>query len=192
MIELAKKKAYRYNLKNVKFYKMDVAELHFPDDTFDLVNCVTVIQHILSDQKWKNGIHEMVRVTKPNGYIVICEMAPLLAPVKYTRHTYIRRMKEYVSEFAKASATLLYWRGMVLSYPITTWFLRKFSSSFVEKNAYYYYNANKNSILPKFLSFLSKILTIIAEPLDYNLAKTPLGILSPIKIMLFKKVKMKP
>jgi len=191
MVKLAKKKANLNNLKNIKFYRMNVAELHFPEDTFDLVNCVTVIQHIFDDQKWKNGIHEMVRVTKSNGYIVICEMAPLLAPVKYTRHLCIRTMKQYVSEFTKAGAILLYWRVTDLSYPITAWNLRKFSSSFKEEEVYYY-KANKDNIVPKFLSFLSKILATLAEPIDYNLAKTPLGILSPIKVMLFRKDKRKP
>ena len=167
---------------------MDASKLQFPNEAFNLVNCVTVLQHIFDDQKWKFAIHEMTRVTKPRGHILLYETAPLFTPRKSTRYLRIRKMGEYISEFKKVGAHLVYWRGTDLSLPLTIFSLKKYASSFNEEEVYYYWTKRENFMSrAHILSSISKIVATLAKPIDYNLAKTSLGMLSIEKILLFQK-----
>lgn len=50
-------------------FKLEGAEeMSFPDNTFDFVHCYTVLEHV---QDVERSILEMMRVTKPGGYIHI-------------------------------------------------------------------------------------------------------------------------
>lgn len=53
---------------NSEFHLMDVTNLEFPNDQFDKVLCVEVLEHIKDDQK---VITEIARVLKPNGLLVL-------------------------------------------------------------------------------------------------------------------------
>lgn len=187
MIRLAKKNTGRGTLKPVSYYVMNAAELDLPVDFYDMVNCVTVLQHILDDDNWRKAIHNMVKVTKPHGYILIFEAAPSLVLKKSTRHLRFRTMRQYTDEFRKAGANLTYWRATDLSFPITFIGLRKYASSFNMK--VYYYFADRFSLLsPSFLSMLSNITATLAGLVDYRLGETPLRLLSVGRILLFRKV----
>lgn len=48
----------------------DVCKLPFPDDTFDLTTCQTVLIHLADPAL---GIREMLRVTKPGGRVLVAE-----------------------------------------------------------------------------------------------------------------------
>ena len=76
MIRLARKRMREDLEKRVNFYVMNVARLSLPRNTYDLVNCVTVLQHIFNDEDWSNAVHGMVNVAKPLGHILIFEAAP--------------------------------------------------------------------------------------------------------------------
>jgi len=188
MIKLAKKMVNN-DLKNiVKFYVMNVAKLNLTSNFYDLVNCVTVLQHIFNDEEWENAVHEMVRVTKPLGYVLIFEAAPSFILKKRTLHIRSRTMKEYIKGFEKAGAHLTYWRATDLSFPITFLGLRKYAASFNRK-VYYFFAGELPLFSPNFLSVLSRIAVVLAKPMDYKLAETPLSFLSVGKILLFKKAK---
>lgn len=187
MIRLAKKNTGKDTLKPVSYYAMNAAELDLPVDFYDMVNCVTVLQHILDDDNWRKAIHNMVKVTKPHGYILIFEAAPSLVLKKSTRHLRFRTMRQYTDEFRKAGANLTYWRATDLSFPITFIGLQKYASSFNRK--VYYYFADRFSLLsPSFLSVLSNITATLAGLVDYRLGETPLRLLSVGRILLFRKV----
>jgi SAM-dependent methyltransferase len=49
----------------------------FEDHAFDLVYCVAVFHHLETPENVRRAIHEMVRVTKPGGSIVIWDHNPL-------------------------------------------------------------------------------------------------------------------
>lgn len=185
MIRLAERRKDKCK-KFVKFQVMDVTNLNLPSNFYDLVNCVTVLQHILNDKDQTRAVQEMVRVTKPSGYILIYEAAPIFILKKRSPRLRFRTMKEYISMFEKAGAHLTYWRAADLSFPITFLFLRRYSLSFSRKA--YYYSADEHPLLPPNLrSFLSRIVAITVRPIDYKIAKTPLGLLSIHKILLFRK-----
>jgi len=187
MIELARKRMQKGKLENVNFHLMNVSELNFPDNAYDMVNCVTVLQHIFDEEKWEKAVYEMVRVTKPSGYILLFEMAPHFTLKKNTSHLRIRTMKKYIQEFQKAGANLVYWRAVDLSFPITFLGLRKYASSF-SRDVYYFLTRKNTFISADLLSLLSRIMAFLARPLDYKLGETPFAFLSIGKILLFKKL----
>lgn len=63
MIEEAKKK-----VKNAKFFVSDVEKMPFPDDYFDVVISVRVLQHLKDHDK---AIKEMCRVLKKGGKLIV-------------------------------------------------------------------------------------------------------------------------
>lgn len=188
MIRVAKKRIRKDLRKLVRFYVMNVAKLNLPSNFCDMVNCVTVLQHICNDEDWKNAVHEMVRVTKPLGYVLIFGAAPSFVLKKRTRYLRFRAMEDYISEFGKAGAHLTYWRATDLSFPITFIGLRKYAASF-SKKVYYYFAGELPFFSPDFLSLLSRVAVILAKPIDYKLADTPFSFLSVGKILLFRKAK---
>jgi ubiquinone/menaquinone biosynthesis C-methylase UbiE len=74
---------------------------------------VTVLQHIVNIELWRNSIEELVRVTKPNGFIVIYEIAPThsLGERKGFDY-YIHLESEYVNEFKRHGALLKEKKGV--------------------------------------------------------------------------------
>lgn len=99
MVLLAKENARNSGLFNITFHVMDVSKLNFPCEVYDFVNCITVLQHILDDERWRMAIREIVRVTRTGGYVLLFETAPSIALLKRTRHLKIRTMRQYISEF---------------------------------------------------------------------------------------------
>jgi ubiquinone/menaquinone biosynthesis C-methylase UbiE len=186
MIELAKKRLQKEKLEDVNFHLMNVSELNLPNNVYDMVNCVTVLQHIFDEEEWKKAVHEIVRVTKPGGYILLFEMAPHFTLKRHTSHLCIRTMKNYIQEFQRIGAYFVYWRAVDLSFPITFLGLRKYASSF-SRDVYYFLNRKNTFISVNLLSFLSRITVFLAKPLDYKLGETPFAFLSIGKILLFKK-----
>jgi ubiquinone/menaquinone biosynthesis C-methylase UbiE len=188
MIRAAKNRVGKSFGDKVRLIVMDASKLDLPNNFYDLVNCVTVLQHVFDDAKWKKAISEMVRVVKPSGFVLIYEAAPTFILKKCTAHVYFRSMKEYVREFEKFGARLAYWRATDLSFPVTFIGLRTYASSF-SKKVYYYLSDKPFSVSPHLLSLFSKVAATFAKPVDYKFSETPLGLFSTGKILLFKKYK---
>ena len=55
---------------NVHYYPYSATDIQFPDNYFDRVFCLSVIEHIPVDY-WKRCVEEFERVLKPRGYIVV-------------------------------------------------------------------------------------------------------------------------
>jgi ubiquinone/menaquinone biosynthesis C-methylase UbiE len=64
MIAYAQEAAEKNNIGNISFERMDGEELHFPDDSFDLVICSLGLMYMPFPGK---AIAEMFRVLKPGG-----------------------------------------------------------------------------------------------------------------------------
>ena len=48
--------------------KMDITQINYPDNTFDVVICNHVLEHIIDDHK---AMSELFRVLKPNGWGIL-------------------------------------------------------------------------------------------------------------------------
>ena len=55
-------------LHNVKLAQADLADLPYPDQTFDLIVCLSVIEHIPDPDA---TLKEMARVLEPNGVLIL-------------------------------------------------------------------------------------------------------------------------
>jgi ubiquinone/menaquinone biosynthesis C-methylase UbiE len=186
MVHLAR--AGEENAEKVNLCVMDASSLGFQNESFDLVNCVTVLQHITVDEKWKKAIEEIVRVTKRGGNILLYEVAPLIAPSRGIQIVRVRTWKEYQIEFAKAGAKLVFSLATDISFLLTVFSLRKYSTTLARNKAYFYWTRRKRTISSaRMASFGSKIIARIARQIDYRLAETPLGMISPLRILLIKK-----
>lgn len=54
--------------------KMDITNVQFPDESFDIIFCCHVLEHIPDDRK---AIRELYRVLKPNGRLIIQVPGPM-------------------------------------------------------------------------------------------------------------------
>ncbi len=73
------------------FFPNDITRLNVPDESFDRVFCISVIEHIEEPSVWQNGIKEMVRVLKSGGRLIItvdlginCPLTNPLDIIKYS------------------------------------------------------------------------------------------------------------
>ena len=48
--------------------KMDITDIQYPDNTFDIINCSHVLEHVPNDRQ---AMRELYRVLKPNGFALL-------------------------------------------------------------------------------------------------------------------------
>ena len=65
MIEIAKKSN---NDNSIDFMLMNVTQLEFPDNSFDVVFDFGIIHHI---PNWRDYIRELKRIIKDNGELIL-------------------------------------------------------------------------------------------------------------------------
>lgn len=73
-LELAR---YRSTERAIDFQRMSVDRLAFPAEAFDIVNSVTVLQHVDRTTK-ERAMAEIARVLRPGGYAVLFELTDML------------------------------------------------------------------------------------------------------------------
>jgi SAM-dependent methyltransferase len=65
--------ARRVSAPTIQYRRMSATALEFPDDSFDLVTCITVVQH-LDPSEQELAIAEMTRVLRPGGEVVVLDL----------------------------------------------------------------------------------------------------------------------
>ena len=83
----------KVEVENADFVVGCAEALPFRDNYFDMVLSVTELQHIFGAERICSSCAEMIRVLKPNGYIVILEETHTTGPV--SRTTFARKIAEY-------------------------------------------------------------------------------------------------
>ena len=87
--------------RGVKIFKEPAHKLHFSDRFFNLTFEVTVLQHILDEDIFRQTLQEIKRVTNPEGMVLLCgEMAErdkVVSPFTVIRslETYSQAMKPW-------------------------------------------------------------------------------------------------
>ena len=67
--------------KKVELYQGDVCSMDFLDDhSSDFTCCLWVLQYLVSKNRFRKGLKEVARVTKPGGIIFIAEDSPPTKP----------------------------------------------------------------------------------------------------------------
>ncbi len=72
MLKVAKEKARKSTIKNIKWYQMDASNLKFKKKLFDKV-LLSLVLHEMNEELAAQIITEAKRVLKPNGEILITE-----------------------------------------------------------------------------------------------------------------------
>jgi len=57
---------------------MDITDIEFADDTFNVIVCSHVLEHVLDDRR---AMHEICRVLRPDGWALL--QVPITAPVTF-------------------------------------------------------------------------------------------------------------
>jgi 2-polyprenyl-3-methyl-5-hydroxy-6-metoxy-1,4-benzoquinol methylase len=55
----------------IQFKFSNIDKLDAPDDTFDVVYCISVLEHIENPAIWQKGLTEMARIVKPGGKLIL-------------------------------------------------------------------------------------------------------------------------
>lgn len=58
--------------------KMDITDVQYPDDTFDVIYCSHVLEHVQEDRR---AMRELRRVLKPDGWAVL--LVPIVGDITY-------------------------------------------------------------------------------------------------------------
>ncbi len=75
MLKIAREKAKKKDVQNIKFYQMDATDMKFKDKCFDKVS-IALVLHELDDDLADKLILDSKRVLKDDGEIIITEWAP--------------------------------------------------------------------------------------------------------------------
>jgi len=59
--------------------QMDITDIHYPSDSFDVILCCHVLEHVREDRK---AISELYRVLRPGGWLLV--QVPQLPGVAHT------------------------------------------------------------------------------------------------------------
>ncbi|MDY0188974.1 MAG: methyltransferase domain-containing protein [Syntrophus sp. (in: bacteria)] len=100
MLKIARKKMRTD--KNVKLLRADSEKLPFRNRSFD-VSCISLALHDMPYSVGLNTLHEMKRVTKESGLIIIVDYTkPTLFPVAYCSRCLVKLWEsEYYDDFMK-------------------------------------------------------------------------------------------
>lgn len=72
MLHIAKKKAMKSGVKNLKLYEMDATKTEFKDKTFDVI-LISLVLHEIPEKLAKKMLLEAKRILKPGGKILVVE-----------------------------------------------------------------------------------------------------------------------
>ena len=147
----------------------DVVQIDL-DQQFDAVLSVTVLQHVLDDQRFDTAIANVACHLKPGGRAVLLEAAPTLLNIRCnTRVFCARTLNEYNAALAQHDLRLVEVTGVDPA-PFKTWLLPHYKS------------------LPRLLANSALYMaTLAARPVDRLLARR-LPALSWHKVMVAEKL----
>lgn len=89
------------------FFHADIASPALPiDGTFNIVTAISVMYHIVSDEKFNRALMNMVSLLSPGGYIIVCDQfrpTRLIEP----KHVRMRPIAAYRNIFENTSIKIL-------------------------------------------------------------------------------------
>jgi len=95
------------NVPQSKFIEMSADSLKFKDKSFDLINSITVLQHIPYDDK-NRAIREISRVAKKGAYLILIELIDMGDDAK---HVFPLDYEEWIKKFEREGFKLLSTNG---------------------------------------------------------------------------------
>src|SRR5271157_2026798 len=91
MLRQARQVQAEKQIANVAFARGDADSLPFPDASFDLVSCQHAFHHITKPEP---VLQEMIRVTKPEGRLLILDPLAPESDAKFELYNHIERLRD--------------------------------------------------------------------------------------------------
>ncbi|MDX1528946.1 MAG: class I SAM-dependent methyltransferase [Gammaproteobacteria bacterium] len=117
--------------RRCRFLQQDIADLRI-DSKFDLIVCVTVLQHILEDRRCRDAITRLADRLIPGGRMVVLEAAPRQRNSRCNSEVFRARVEsEYLDWFLQSGLRVDAVRGVDPA-PFKIWYLpfhRRLNSS---------------------------------------------------------------
>jgi ubiquinone/menaquinone biosynthesis C-methylase UbiE len=168
-----------------------IEALKLPDETFDLVITVTVLQHIIDVHDFIKAVKNLVRVTQRDGHILIFEVAPEKLSERWPSmsHLAVRTRDEYLRVFKETGAKLIHEMcipeigiRLLTSYDNLVASLRAklFCSSRAE--------ITSSTSSSRLQNFIRKSILLLSKPFDYLFLWLPFPKgYSDMRILIFKR-----
>lgn len=99
--------ARRASPPSVEYRRMSATALDFPDDQFDVVTCITVIQHLHPEEQEK-AVEELARILRPGGEAVVLDLIDLRDRGAIV---YPRSAPEWIRLYAAHDLHVEHWEG---------------------------------------------------------------------------------
>lgn len=110
------KQIFKKNNYNISL-QVNPAEKFKFNEKYDLIYCVTVLQHILDDKKFETALGNFSKHLKPNGKVVIIESSPTFKKKQKLEYKKERTFKRQVQLFESNGFKLIDYKGInFLSY----------------------------------------------------------------------------
>ena len=198
MVRLAGDNMRREGLKG-SFSVNSIDEMDFPDNSFDLLHCSSVLMHVTDPDKFKKCCSNMVRVVRPGGHILLKELAPGKEwKTEPGGHMVGRTYKEYCDTFTSEGTFLVKEAGAHLWARVDRVYdsiairivsmLRRRVHSIDDSTETQEYMEEKFPLSSKLFHLIRRILLTSFKPVEYYLVPLrPIGNLSDYKLMLFEK-----
>lgn len=89
-LSFAKRKTIEYGMNNVKFFEMDILNLHLLDEKYDVIECTGVLNHMENPEE---GLSKLVKCLSPNGYMKLGMYSKIARNVISQAHSEIKKFK---------------------------------------------------------------------------------------------------
>jgi len=81
----------------IRFLVSSIADLELPHHSFDVITCVTVLQHVVDPDELERSLSIIKQLLKPHGNVVIMEVAPTVTESRHsTRVLRVRTETDYL------------------------------------------------------------------------------------------------
>jgi len=103
---------------NIDTFCCSARDMVFPPNEFDIVLCVTVLQHIIEIDDFIKSIKKIINVVKKNGTIAIIEYSPMTLSQSFEERLHnaelmvCRTRDEWINEFVSQGSMLYRERGV--------------------------------------------------------------------------------
>ncbi len=163
MLNMARTKACEKEIKNLNFSQIFGPKLDFPDNSFDYVISVLSFRYL----DWDPMIHEILRVLKPGGRILILDM--VAAPIKFYEwpQLLISKFRHYLQRYQNPR----YYKALSKMVSTPQWKqMLKYNPIRAEHEYKWYLNSrfpdSKYSCIN--IGWNSRIITFASKPIDFK------------------------
>ncbi|MBI5392782.1 class I SAM-dependent methyltransferase [Candidatus Woesearchaeota archaeon] len=196
---LAAEQRNKENNTTAQFKVSKAEDINFPNEQFDIVYSITVLQHIPTQEKLEQAVFKMITTAKKNGNICILEKAPLEDSKSDVDHITIRTKKEWIDLFNKHGAVFITEKAMPqIGYCLLKWYdsmiaflLKKFAKNTLEeskqeKKEYLATNEEK-SLKIRIYNIGKEMILFFSYPIDHLLIYIPIYNKSVTRFLLFRR-----